>query len=81
MSKRLVVYMSSWCGNSLDTQRALREWNVPAHFINIKEDRAAAGRVKAWTGFESVPTLVISQGESVEPAEPPLPLTAGRSPR
>ena len=81
MSKQLVVYMSPWCGNSLDTQRALSEWGVPARFIDIKEDKAAAGRVKAWTGFESVPTLVIAEGESVEPAEPPVALPAGRSPR
>ncbi len=81
MSKQLVVYMSSWCGNSLDAQRALSEWGVPARFVNIKEDKAAAGRVKVWTGFESVPTLVIAEGDSLEPAAPPAALPAGRSPR
>ena len=81
MSKQLVVYMSPWCGNSQDAQRALNEWGVTCRFINIKEDRAAAGRVKTWTGFESVPTLVIAEGDSVEPAAPPAPLSPGRSPR
>ena len=81
MSKQLVVYMSPWCGNSLDVQRALNEWGVACRFINIKEDRAAAGRVKTWTGFESVPTLVIAEGDSVEPFEPPAALPSGRSPR
>jgi glutaredoxin len=81
MSKQLVVYMSPWCGSSLDTQRALKEWGVLACFVNIKEDRVAAGRVKLWTGFESVPTLVIVDGDHVEPVEPPTPLPPGRSPR
>ncbi|MCX6029993.1 MAG: hypothetical protein NT169_11945 [Chloroflexi bacterium] len=81
MSKQLVVYMSPWCGNSLDAQCALNEWGVACRFINVKEDRAASGRVKAWTGFESVPTLVIAEGDSVEPATPPVSLSPGRSPR
>ena len=81
MAKQLVVYMSPWCGNSLDAQRALSEWGVSARFINIKEDRAAAARVKNWTGFESVPTLLIAEGESVEPAEPPASLLPSRGPR
>lgn len=81
MAKRIVVYMSPWCYTSQDTQRALNEWGVPATFINIKEDRAAAGRVRGWVGFESVPTVVLSEGDSEEPFEPPAPLPAGSSPR
>lgn len=81
MTKQLVVYVSPWCYSSQDTQRALNEWGVPARFINIKEDRAAAARLKSWVGFESVPTVVLVEGESVEPCEPPAPLAAGASPR
>jgi glutaredoxin len=81
MSKRVVVYMSPWCGTSTNTQRALTEWGVPAKYINIKEDRDAAARVRRWVGFESVPTVVIAEGDSVEPFEPPAPLPAGTSPR
>lgn len=81
MSKRVVVYMSPWCGTSQDTQRALNEWGLPATFINVKEDRAAAARVKTWVGFESVPTVVLAEGDSLEPFEPPAPLPAGVSPR
>jgi glutaredoxin len=73
--------MSPWCGTSTNTRRALTEWSVPAEYINIKEDRAAAARVRNWVGFESVPTVVIAEGESVEPFEPPAPLPAGTSPR
>lgn len=81
MSKRLVIYMSPWCSTSADTQRALKEWNVPATAVNMKEDRAAAARVREWVGFESSPTLLIAEGDSLEPCEPPAPLPAGKSPR
>ena len=81
MSKRVVVYMSPWCGTSTNTQRALTEWAVPAKYINIKEDRDAAARVRQWVGFESVPTVLIAEGDSVEPFQPPAPLPAGTSPR
>ena len=76
MSKQVVVYMSPWCGTSTNTQRALTEWGVPAKYINIKEDRAAAARVREWVGFESVPTVVIAEGDGVAPFEPPAPLPA-----
>jgi glutaredoxin len=81
MSRTIVVYMSPWCGNSLDTQRALGEWGVAATYINIKEDRTAAARLREWVGFESVPTVVIAEGDSLVPYEPPQPLTSGMSPR
>lgn len=81
MAQRVVVYMSPWCYTSKDTQSALTEWGVPAIFINIKEDSAAAARVRRWVGFESVPTIIVAEGESVEPIETPAPLPAGSSPR
>lgn len=81
MPKHVTVYMSPWCSTSQDTQRALKEWQVPATFVNIREDRDAAARVKAWVGFESVPTVVITNGDATEPFEPPAPLAPGTSPR
>ena len=81
MSKELVVYMSPWCSGSADTKRALTEWGVAATFINIKEDRAAATRLREMVGFESVPTVVIADSGCVEPCEPPAALAKGTSPR
>ncbi len=81
MTRQVVVYMSPWCSTSADTQRALKEWDVPVTFINIKEDREAAARVRGWVGFESVPTIIIAEEGSVEPFEPPAELAAGKSPR
>ncbi len=81
MSREVVVYMSPWCSSSADTQRALAEWGVPAKFVNIKEDRAAAARLREMVGFESVPTVVLVDPGCVEPCEPPAPLAKGSSPR
>jgi len=81
MTRQVVVYMSPWCSSSSDTQRALKEWEVPATFINIREDREAAARVRGWVGFESVPTVIIAEEGSVEPFEAPADLAAGKSPR
>jgi glutaredoxin len=80
MSLRLVVYVSPWCFNCTDTRDALTAWGVPATYVDIKQDAQAAKRVRTWTGFESVPTLVIAEEDNVEPHQPPAALT-GRSPR
>ncbi len=81
MAQRLVVYMSPWCINCLDTQEALNEWNVTYVNIDIKKDKNAAGKVRSWTGFESVPTLIIAEEGSLEPYQKPSPLPPGISPR
>ncbi len=81
MAVRLVAYVTSWCPNCSDTRRALEEWGVACHYINIRQEPGTAERVRAWTGFESVPTLVIAADGSTEPAEPPAPLPRGRGPR
>jgi glutaredoxin len=81
MSRRVVAYVSPWCSHSQDTKRALEEWGVPCTFVDIKADREAAAHVRQWVGFESVPTMVIAEGESLEPYEPPKPLMPGSGPR
>jgi glutaredoxin len=81
MSRRVVVFMSPWCGSSSDTQRALKEWGVDATFVNVKEDREAAARLREWVGFESVPTVFVADGGELTPTEAPLQLAKGISPR
>ena len=81
MSRRVVAYVSPWCSQSQDTKRALGEWGVPCTIVDVKADPAAAARVRKWVGFESVPTVVIAEGESLEPYEPPRPLMPGSGPR
>jgi glutaredoxin len=81
MAKQLVCYVTTWCPSCHAAQNALEEWGVRARLVNIGRDREAAGRVRALTGFESVPTFVVVDGESIDPIEPPSPLPAGRGPR
>jgi glutaredoxin len=81
MSKRLVAYISPWCFNCSDTREALKAWNVPAEFVDVESDAAAARRVQQWTGFRSVPTLLMAEEGSLEPFEAPASLAPGISPR
>jgi glutaredoxin len=80
MAKRLVAYISPWCYNCSDTRAALKTWGVPADFVDIEKDAAAARRVLTWTGYRSVPTLLIAEEGSLEPCEAPAPLALGASP-
>jgi glutaredoxin len=81
MSRQVVVYISPWCSHSQDTKRALEEWGVPCTLVDIKADPAAAARVRKWVGFESVPTVVLAEADSLEPVEPPKALMPGSGPR
>jgi glutaredoxin len=62
-------------------ERVLEQYNVPYREIYIDKDPTARQRVQAWTGFHSVPTLVITAPGEVLPLEEPAPLPAGESPR
>jgi hypothetical protein len=54
---------------------------VPHRDIMIDQNEEAARRVKSWTGFQSVPTIIVARrGEDV-PYEEPAPLPVGGSPR
>jgi glutaredoxin len=81
MSRQVIAYVSPWCSQSQDTQRALGEWKVPFTAVDIKADRAAAARLRQWVGHESVPTVVIAEGDSLDPYDPPKPLMPGSGPR
>jgi hypothetical protein len=62
-------------------RRVFRELRIPYREIDIEADEEAAAKVKGWTGFYSVPTIVIAEGEGLDPALPILPLPEGASPR
>jgi glutaredoxin len=62
-------------------RRVLDRERVPYREIYIDRDKAAERRVLEWTGFLSVPTLVIAQRGEDLPYEPPAPLPKGASPR
>lgn len=81
MSRTLFLYSrSSGCPLVTLAQRVLADYGVPYREVYIDRDPQARQRVLAWTGFLSVPTLVVSDGDG-QPIAPLTPLPPGVSPR
>jgi glutaredoxin len=80
--KKLVMYSRSYpCPFVTTARRVLERQGIAYQEIHIDRDEAARIRVLKWTGFESVPTLVIAHAGEVVPVEEPSPLRPGASPR
>lgn len=62
-------------------ERVLQKHQVPYRELFIDDDAEARQRVRAWTGFDSVPTLILAQPGETHPHQAPAPLAAGHSPR
>lgn len=62
-------------------RRVLDSLEIPYKEIMIDEDEVAYERVVNWTGFASVPTLIVAKPGSLFPIEVPPPLERGESPR
>ncbi len=62
-------------------RRVLKKFGLPYREIDIEADEEAAAKVEKWTGFYSVPTIVIAEGEGLDSALPISPLPEGASPR
>lgn len=55
---RVVMYCTDWCPACRRARAYLKIHNIPFEEINISRDRAAAARVRAWTGgYETTPTF------------------------
>jgi glutaredoxin len=67
MEKELVMYIrNAYCPGVALARDLLTRYHVPFREVSIDHDPDAATRLKAWTNFYSVPTLVIAQpGEDV----------------
>ena len=82
MSKELVMYTRTiGCPYVSVARRVLQQQNVPYREIFIDQDRDARDRVLRWTGFLSVPTLIVTHNGDDLPLEEPDPLPVGSSPR
>jgi glutaredoxin len=83
MKKKMLILYSRTvpCPNCALAKRVLEEQGVRYQEIMIDLDPAARARVERWTGFESVPTLVVARPGEVLPLTEPRPLDPGRSPR
>lgn len=82
MQKELVMYSRTLgCPFISIAKKTLAEYNVSFREIYIDKDDKARQHVLNWTGFLSVPTLIIANhGEDV-PYQTPLHLDKGTSPR
>jgi len=79
---RLVVYgRSSFCPDMMRWDHWLKRHPVDHVAFDIDSDPEALAKVIAWTGHQSVPTLVIAPDDSFDPIEEPTALPAGRGPR
>lgn len=67
MDKELVVYVrTAYCPLMALARDVLGRYNIPYREINIDDDPLYAARVKEWTNFYSVPTLIMANpGEDV----------------
>lgn len=80
--RELVMYGRSFgCPFMTTARKVFADLALPYREIMIDKDPAARERVLNWTGFLSVPTLVVAEAGSDLPYEEPLPLPRGASPR
>jgi glutaredoxin len=80
--KQLVMYSRTvGCPFVTTAKRVLNEHNIPYREIYIDRDTDAKQRILQWTGFLSVPTLVIADEGEIVPYTDVLPLENGQSPR
>lgn len=65
--KEIVMYVSgAFCAFTSLARDLLQRYEIPYREIDINEDPAMADRVKTWTHYYSVPTIVIANpGEDV----------------
>ena len=80
--KQLVMYSRTYgCPFVNIAKKVLNAYDVDYVEIFIDHNEEDRQRVVEWTGFESVPTLVVANKGDLLPAEEPSPLAEGRSPR
>lgn len=81
-SKTLIMYSRSYgCPYITIAKRVLDREQVPYRELLIDRNPVFEKRVVEWTGFRSVPTLVVANAGEELPCEPPAPLERGASPR
>ncbi len=82
MTKELIMYTRTMgCPFVNVAKKVLKEQNVIYQEVFIDKDKEAKENVLTWTGFLSVPTLVVAEAGSVLPMEEPTALPKGESPR
>ncbi len=78
----LVMYSRTFgCPFISVAKKVLDDHALDYREIYIDKDMAARARVQDWTGFLSVPTLIVAETGSDQPYAPPAPILPGQSPR
>ncbi len=69
-SSEIIVYGTTWCGDSRRARRFFDEHNIPYRFVDIDQDLEARRYVEEVNhGFRSVPTIIFPDGSMlVEPS-------------
>lgn len=83
MSKTILVMYSRSrpCPFVNIAKRVLDRHQLDYHEIQIDRDSDARQRVIGWTGFESVPTMIVAKPDEILPITEPDYLPEGESPR
>jgi len=82
MTTKLIMYSRRMgCPYISLAKRVLDDYALPYTEIFIDQDEEARAHVLRWTGFLSVPTLIVSHNGDYLPYEEPVALTPGSSPR
>jgi glutaredoxin len=78
MNYEIVMYTRlAGCPYVRTAKRVLERENIPYREIIIDHDEAATQRVIDWTGFKSVPTIIVARPGEDLPYEEPAPLEGG----
>lgn len=82
MAKEIVMYLrTSPCPFVTTAKRVLNDHALDYREVFIDKDESARQRVLDWTGFLSVPTIIVAEPGEILPPETPAPLPKGTSPR
>ncbi len=80
--RELVMYSRSTpCPFVNLAKRVLNERHIVYRELYIDKDKTNEQRVLNWTGFLSVPTLIVARPGEDLPCQEPAPLAKGTSPR
>ena len=68
-NNKIIMYGTTWCGDSRRAKRFFEDNKIEFEFINIDKDPSAEIRVKEINkGYKSVPTIIFPDGSIlVEP--------------
>ena len=81
-SRELVMYgRSTYCPYQKKARQVFEGHKLSYREIMIDKDPKATQRIIEWTGFKSVPTIIIAEPGEDLPYEDPTPLQKGASPR